>query len=156
MKALPCVIIPGSGYVPCSVDKATHVTLNLPGPTGRLTLPVILKGKREGTGCWTWNGDTESPTLRPSVLTRGHNDEGDFRCHSWINDGHAQFLEDCSHDMKASVVPLLDVACEDDKHDWKFRDDSFDHEFGTEQVHCWECEHCGAVRPMEDRDLCSD
>lgn len=105
MKAKPVRLIYGEGYEPCSADEATHVTLNIPGPTGQLTLPVILSGKREGTGCWTWNGDTEVPTLRPSVLTQGHN----FRCHSWINDGNAVFLEDCSHDMAGKTVSLLDI-----------------------------------------------
>jgi hypothetical protein len=105
MKAQPCKLTIPNGYTPCPVDEATHVTLNIPGPTGRLTLPVILRGKREGTGCWTWNGDTEKPTLRPSVLTNGH----DFRCHSWINDGNAQFLDDCSHNLRGQTVELLNV-----------------------------------------------
>lgn len=150
MKALPCEIIPGSGYVPCSVEKATHITLNIPGPTGRLTLPIILNGKREGTGNWTWNGDTEAPTLRPSVLTTGRDENGKWRCHSWINDGQAQFLADSSHELKASAVPLLDVICESDKHSWKLRNDSFDHEFGTEMIYCEECEHCGETRELEE------
>ena len=105
MKAQPVNLIYGQGYKPCAADEATHVTINIPGPTGLLTLPVILSGTRAGTGCWTWNGSTDTPTLRPSVLTQGH----DFRCHSWINDGAAQFLEDCSHALKGQTVPLLDV-----------------------------------------------
>lgn len=108
MKAKPVRLIYGKGYEPCSIDEATHLTLNIPGPTGLLTLPVILSGRREGTGCWTWNGSTEAPTLRPSVLTEGH----DFRCHSWINDGNTQFLDDCSHDMRGQTIPLLDIAAQ--------------------------------------------
>lgn len=50
----------------------------------------MIGGTRAGTGNWTWNGDTEKPTIKPSVLTRG----GDFVCHSWINDGKMQFLTD--------------------------------------------------------------
>jgi hypothetical protein len=106
MKALPVRLIYGQGYEPCGADEATHVTLHIPGPTGRLTLPVMLKGTREGTGCWSWNGSTEAPTLRPSVLTTRH--EG-WRCHSWINDGSAQFLDDCSHQLRGQTVALLDV-----------------------------------------------
>lgn len=119
MKAQPCKIVPGSGYVPCLTEEATHLTLNIPGPTGSLTLPVQIKGRREGTGNWTWNGDTEKPTVSPSVLTSGTRFLGgdptdkanwpEFRCHSWINDGHAQFLSDCSHDLKDQTVELLDV-----------------------------------------------
>jgi len=105
MKARPCKLIYSEGYRDCSIDEATHLTLNIPGPTGLLTLPVIIKGTREGTGNWTWNGSVDAPTLRPSVLTRAH----DFTCHSWINDGHAQFLGDCSHELANQTVPLDDV-----------------------------------------------
>ena len=109
MRAKPVRFLYGAGYEPCSIYDATHVTLNLPGPTGLLTLPVVRKGTREGTGCWTWNGCTYAPTLRPSVLTEGH----DFRCHSWINDGKVQFLSDCSHELCGQTVPLLDVDASD-------------------------------------------
>jgi hypothetical protein len=37
-------------------------------------------------------------------------------------------------------------------HDWQFQDDSFDHEYGTEQVHYWLCQRCGALRDMESED----
>ena len=111
MKAKPVRLTPSDGYVQCSVEEATHVSLRLPGPSGLLTLPVIRRGTREGTGCWSWNGSTEAPTLRPSVLTQRHSRRSDaaFRCHSHINDGVVQFLEDCSHDLANTTVPLLDV-----------------------------------------------
>jgi hypothetical protein len=126
VKAQPVKLIYGQGYEPCTAEEATHVTIRVPGPTGLLTLPVILSGKREGTGCWTWNGSTEAPTLRPSVLTNGTYRMTDaeydairsgakiepcpWRCHSWINDGAAQFLDDCSHELKGQTVALLDVT----------------------------------------------
>lgn len=85
----------------------------------------MLKGKREGSGSWTWNGDTEKPTLKPSLLTRGtepitdeelerlKNGEKiqpkDFRCHSWITDGQAIFLDDSTHLLKGSTADLLDL-----------------------------------------------
>lgn len=105
MKAQPVKLIHGVGYELCSTAEATHVTIKIPGPSGTLTLPVIQHGTREGTGCWTWNGSTEAPTLRPSVLTVGH----DFRCHSWINNGKVQFLSDCSHEFIDKTMDLLDV-----------------------------------------------
>lgn len=120
--ALPVRLLYGQGYEPCAVEEATHVTLNIPGPTGRLTLPVILSGTRAGTGCWTWNGSTDTPTLRPSVLTQGIDGLTDeehaalmtgkdieprrFRCHTWITDGRAQYLDDCSHDLRGQTIPL--------------------------------------------------
>lgn len=111
MKALPVFFRKGEGYFPCSVEEATHVTLRLPGPTGKLTLPIIRKGAREGTGCWSWNGSTESPTLRPSILTQFDSaaPEKSWRCHSWINEGAAQFLEDCTHEFAGKLLPLLDL-----------------------------------------------
>ena len=110
MLAKPVRLV-GGRYVLCAVEEATHVTLQIPGPTGRITLPVILKGARAGTGCWTWNGSTTAPTLRPSVLTQGH----DYRCHSWISDGVVQYLQDCSHYLQGQITPLKpveDVSCD--------------------------------------------
>ncbi len=105
MKAKPVKLVKGAGYVECSKEEATHVMMKLPGPTGLLTLPVITSGSRKGTGNWTWNGSTDKPTLKPSVLTT----DGNFRCHSWINDGTAQFLADCSHELAGQTVELLEV-----------------------------------------------
>lgn len=105
MKAKPVRLVPRDGYVECQIDEATHVSLRIPGPTGLLTLPVIRSGTREGTGCWTWNGSVDAPTLRPSVLTTAHN----WRCHSWINNGAAQFLDDCSHELAGQTVALLEI-----------------------------------------------
>jgi hypothetical protein len=73
MKAMPVRVVLGRREM-CAVGDATHVIINLPGPTGLLALPVILKGTRDGTICWTWNGDTELPTLRPSVLNQRKDD----------------------------------------------------------------------------------
>ena len=112
-------------WVSCPTEEATHIEIRLPGPTGRLWLPVIIKGRREGTGTWTWNADTERPTLKPSLLTKGTepitDDElaqiqrgekpqaKEFRCHSFITDGQAIFLDDSSHLLKGSTVDLLDL-----------------------------------------------
>lgn len=104
MKARPVKLVYGEGYIDVPVNDATHITLNFPGPVGSLTLPVI-KGDREGTGCWTWNGSVEKPTLRPSVLTQA----GQMRCHTWVNDGQAQFLDDCSHELRGQTVDMLEV-----------------------------------------------
>jgi len=112
MKALPVRLVQGHGYQPCATEEATHVTLNMPGPTGILTLPVIQRGTRDGTGCWTWNGSSDAPTLRPSVLTQYNGADRQWRCHSWINDGKVQFLSDCSHELVGQTVDLLDVLAD--------------------------------------------
>lgn len=134
MKAIPLIYENGE-YVQVEPSRATHVRVHLPGPSGVMTFPVITKGTREGTGKWTWNGDTEKPTLRPSLLTTSghfcasHKEDDDcwctynkdnpnpnhtsvfqcFRCHTWLNDGHVQFLPDCSHEFVGQTLDLLDV-----------------------------------------------
>ena len=133
MKAKP--VICGDGTIAdCEPRLATHVKIHIPSPVGQHFIPVIIKGTREGTGKWTWNGDTEKPTLRPSVLvTSGHfvqsfkpedqcwckyyaahQEETPvfhcYRCHTWINDGMAIFLPDCTHENVNKTLPLLDVT----------------------------------------------
>jgi len=110
VKAKPVKLVYGEGYFDCSVAEATHVELNMPGPLARRHLPVILRGSRADTGRWTWDGDTEKPTLRPSVLTELPLAEGTIRCHTWVNEGVAQFLSDCSHELAGQTMPLLDVT----------------------------------------------
>ena len=96
------------GSVPCQPDEATHVWIRMPGPTKNLILPVVLKNAtRAGTGCWSWNGDVDRPTLKPSILSHGTNEDGTpWRCHSFVNDGVVQFLEDCSHELGGHSVPM--------------------------------------------------
>lgn len=111
-------------YAKCVAQDATHVMLHAPGPFWCRIIPVILKGKRAGTGCWSWNGDVEKPTLKPSLKTWGPHatDEQmarikagenlkipDTVCHSWINDGRIQFLPDCTHELAGKTLDLLDV-----------------------------------------------
>ena len=107
MKAVPVKIVQGIGPVSSDIRECTHILLHIPSRKFPECFPVILSGTRAGTGCWTWNGDTEKPTIKPSVLTQNH--DGSFRCHSWVNDGQAKFLSDCSHGMAGNTVELLDV-----------------------------------------------
>lgn len=109
MKAKPVRIVDGVGYVQCNIAECTHVSLYLPGPTKRLTLPVILHGTRKGTNCWSWNGDINKPTLKPSVSTKGSDADGEFKCHSWITDGKIEFLHDTTHALVGQTVDLIDV-----------------------------------------------
>lgn len=95
----------GAQMLECAPAEATHLKFVVPGPVGQLCLPVMIGGTRAGTNNWTWNGSVEAPTLRPSVLTS--NEREGLRCHSWINDGHAQFLDDTTHELRGQTVPLL-------------------------------------------------
>lgn len=110
MKAKPMVLRDGS-YIPCEPNEATHVELNMPGPMGTRIIPVQIKGTRAGTGNWSWNGDTEKPTLKPSILTMATYGPENKKmvCHSWVNDGKVQFLSDCTHSLAGQTVDLLEV-----------------------------------------------
>ena len=104
MKAKPLKLI-DSGYEPCGIEEVTHIVLNVPGPIPTRIIPVQIKDKRAGTGNWTWNGNVNSPTLRPSVLSR----QPPIVCHSFIKDGQIQFLSDCTHEYAGKTVDLLEV-----------------------------------------------
>jgi hypothetical protein len=82
---------------------------------------------------WSFNGDFDKPTFRPSILAKsGHYashakgddcwcnskerfpDEGEppFKCsicHSFVTDGKIQFLSDCTHELAGQTVELNDI-----------------------------------------------
>ena len=110
MKAKPFRMSDGV-YHPCEPRYATHVQLRMPGPIPNRMIPVMIGGTRAGTGNWTWNGDTEKPTLKPSIATRTTFTvrDGEVVCHTFVNDGMVQFLSDCTHELAGQTLPLLDV-----------------------------------------------
>jgi hypothetical protein len=115
MKAQPMKIT-ADGYSPCEPSEATHVRLNMPGPLVFRIIPVMIGGTCTGTPNWTWNGSVDSPTLKPSILTKGGwrkcLETGEYVehvCHSFVNDGKVQFLSDCTHEFAGQTLDLLDV-----------------------------------------------
>lgn len=59
---------------------------------------------------WTFNGDFEKPTIRPSILVNGNLEcPNEPRCHSFVTDGMIQFLDDCTHELKGQTVKLEDI-----------------------------------------------
>lgn len=136
MKAKPFKWEDGA-YKPCEVSETTHIQLHLPGPLSNRLIPVILRGSRDdhASVVWSWNGDTEKPTLKPSIRTKSSRftkegekqyedwaargypklsenhtfDSEDVICHTWINDGFVIFLDDCSHELKGQTLELLEV-----------------------------------------------
>lgn len=61
---------------------------------------------------WSFNGDENSPTFSPSMLvtsTPNASQAGKpFCCHSFVNAGAIQFLNDCTHALAGKTVPLED------------------------------------------------
>lgn len=107
MKAKPVKEV-GGKFVSCLPADATDVFLHFPGPIPIRRLRVILKGARDGTPCWSWNGSIDKPTFKPSILSFGGTD-GTERCHSFVTDGKVQFLSDCTHAYAGTTLDLLDV-----------------------------------------------
>ena len=56
---------------------------------------------------WQWNGSTESPTFAPSILVSGGSQNS--RCHSFVRDGHWEFLSDSSHALAGQTVPMVPI-----------------------------------------------
>ena len=143
MKARPLKYVDGR-LTECPVAEATHVEIKRPGPAGTVYLPILvgMSETRAGTSCWNWNGDTEKPTIKPSIATRWNyfsmdaiteDDWGPWeekggtksrgikpesrhkmkeeliRCHTWITDGKAQFLDDCTHNLRGQTLDLEDI-----------------------------------------------
>jgi hypothetical protein len=123
MRAKPVKLIEGQ-WVGASKDEGTHLHLIFPldivvhididPPMSYNILrdryiPYQLNGSREHTGNWSWNGDTEHPTLRPSILSTYNQGEVIHQCHSFVNDGKIQFLQDCTHDLVGQTVDLLHI-----------------------------------------------
>jgi len=116
VKAKPVKLI-NQQWVLVPTEEATHVHMIFPvefEPLQNRYIPIQLSGDREGTPNWSWNGDTEYPTLRPSILTQftWGEERTVYRCHSFVNDGVVQFLSDCSHELKDKTVQLLEVTLE--------------------------------------------
>lgn len=60
-----------------------------------------------GTGPrWGYNGNPESPTFTPSVLSRYQMRDKELVCHSFVTNGRIQYLGDCTHHLVGQTVDL--------------------------------------------------
>ena len=86
-----------------------------------LWCPGCEEHHRVGTE-WQFNGDMEKPTFSPSLLVwldpnpkadPKHDPTGKyrngFRCHSFIREGHIEFLGDCTHKLAGQTVELPEL-----------------------------------------------
>lgn len=88
-------------FIECPADAATHLHLLMHGHFREQY--IRIKGDRP---VWEWNGDTEKPTLSPSILTTC-DVPGDYqRCHCFVRDGLIEYLPDCTHEFCGQVIPL--------------------------------------------------
>lgn len=55
---------------------------------------------------WSYNGNDKNPTLTPSVnISAGPR----YRCHSTMTAGKIHYCDDCSHNMRGQVVPMVEI-----------------------------------------------
>lgn len=83
-----------------------RVAFDCPGCGSFHAVPVV--GHSTETPLWGWNGNTERPSLVPSLLVTW--DVGEQRrrhvCHSFVTDGRIQFLGDCTHAKAGQTIDL--------------------------------------------------
>lgn len=64
-------------------------------------------------GRWKFNNNYDKPTFTPSLKVShpAHPEDNikEFICHSFITDGKIQFLGDCTHELKNSIVELPEI-----------------------------------------------
>lgn len=72
-----------------------------------------LSAQAENFGpAWSWNADVDRPTFAPSVLVQYNGADAGIDgappavCHSFVQDGHMKFLEDCTHALAGQTVPI--------------------------------------------------
>ncbi len=90
-------------YVACDVEQATHLRLLMYGHFREQVIPIRKGDVRPS---WLWNGDTEKPTLDPSILTSC----GGHRCHCFIREGVIEYLPDSTHEYAGKNMPLRDIV----------------------------------------------
>ena len=103
--------IDGDGFITIQnrtskVNGKTYLKIKPNGYEYPIELPVITKGSREEANAWTWNGDREKPTLRPSIKTTQAN--GDVT-HIWLNDGECRYLNDSTDGFAGQKLPLQEL-----------------------------------------------
>ena len=88
------------------------LAFNCPGCEYPHVIAVSMLGG--GPGIWTWDGDPEKPTVRPSLLcsTPGDTEDGiaPTRCHLDLVAGKIQFLGDCAHALAGQTVDPLPLS----------------------------------------------
>lgn len=64
-----------------------------------------------GPRAWSFNGNLDKPTFRPSILAREYDGDNVVRiCHSFVTDGNIQFLGDCTHELAGKTVEIPEVS----------------------------------------------
>jgi hypothetical protein len=89
-----------------------HIVFHCPGCDSGHMIPI------SGPHAWGWNGSMDAPTFTPSILVRNPANPNaleefkewrtERRCHSFVRDGHIQYLTDSTHKLSGQTVPIPD------------------------------------------------
>jgi hypothetical protein len=80
-------------------------------PTGEISYWLFCPGCKAAhriNNSWDWDGNLETPTFNPSILSILDRPVPD-RCHSFIRDGVWDFLSDSTHDLAGQQIPMVDL-----------------------------------------------
>lgn len=87
--------------------KTAYLVMWCPGCDG---MHQITTAMSDGAPTWIWDGNTEAPTISPSILVnQGRAHPGKEICHSFVRDGQWQFLNDSTHPLAGQTVPMVPV-----------------------------------------------
>jgi hypothetical protein len=75
-----------------------------PGCDGAHKIDVYPDGNSGSNPGWSFDGNYETPTFSPSLLCRGQR-----TCHSFVQAGKIQFLNDCQHALAGQTVDLPQI-----------------------------------------------
>lgn len=64
-----------------------------------LHTPCVRRAEGKSNSRWEWNGETEEPTLSPSILVKMMEGDNEKVCHSFLVSGKWRFLSDSTHDL---------------------------------------------------------
>ncbi|MHB1266438.1 MAG: DUF6527 family protein [Acidithiobacillus ferriphilus] len=90
------------------------VSFMCPGCNSSHTISIAYDEVFPKRPLWGWNKSDTSPTFTPSINSRvGPFPDGSFRiCHSFVKDGHIQYLGDCTHAMAGKTAEIPDFPFE--------------------------------------------
>lgn len=58
---------------------------------------------------WEFNGDTDKPTVNPSLKVEHPVKDKLEICHSFIRNGKIEYLSDCTHSLAGITVEMVDL-----------------------------------------------
>jgi hypothetical protein len=68
----------------------------------------VVREYHPGRPVWEFNGDEESPSVKPSIRATICN-KPTKDCHVFLTDGKIVYQDDCYHPLKGQTIPMVPV-----------------------------------------------